>query len=94
MNDNKLEELLEAIKSYLDYTWEDTARDTRLKSYISSSYQYLQEVANSNSLDLDEDLLARELLFNRVMYMDSKALDDFQSNYNGMLNELRIKYAC
>lgn len=94
MNDNKLEELLEAIKSYLDYTWEDTARDVRLKSYISSSYQYLQEVANSNSLDLDEDLLARELLFNRVMYMDSKALDDFQSNYNGMLNELRIKYAC
>lgn len=94
MNDNKLEELLEAIKSYLDYTWEDTARDVRLKSYISSSYQYLQEVANSNSLDLDEDLLARELLFNRVLYMDSKALDDFQSNYNGMLNELRIKYAC
>lgn len=93
MNTDKLEELLTAIKSYLDYTWEDSARDARLKSYISSSYQYLQEVANIEHLDLDEDLLARELLFNRVMYMDSKALDDFQSNYNGMLNELRVKYA-
>ncbi len=93
MNKDKLEELLTAIKSYLDYTWEDSARDARLKSYISSSYQYLQEVANIEHLDLDEDLLAKELLFNRVMYMDSKALDDFQSNYNGMLNELRAKYA-
>lgn len=93
MSENKIEELLEAIKSYLDYTWEDTARDIRLKSYISSSCQYLEEVANHECLDFDEDLLARDLLFNRVMYMDSKALDDFQSNYNGMLNELRIKYA-
>lgn len=93
MTDSKIEELLEAIKSYLDYTWEDTARDMRLKSYILSSYQYLQEVANYEDLDLDEDLLAKDLLFNRVLYMDSKALDDFQSNYNGMLNELRIKYA-
>lgn len=93
MTDSKIEELLEAIKSYLDYTWEDTARDMRLKSYILSSYQYLQEVANYEDLDLDGDLLAKDLLFNRVLYMDSKALDDFQSNYNGMLNELRIKYA-
>lgn len=93
MNEDKLLKLLEEIKSYLDYTWDDVARDKRLKSYISSSYQYLSEVASNYCLDLDEDLLARELLFNRVMYMDSKALDDFQSNYNGMLNELRIKYA-
>lgn len=93
MNEDKLLKLLEEIKSYLDYTWDDAARDKRLKSYISSSYQYLSEVANNYCLDLDEDLLARELLFNRVMYMDSKALDDFQVNYNPMLNELRIKYA-
>lgn len=93
MSEDKIEELLKAVLSYLDYTWEDNARDVRLKSYISSSYQYLKEVANYENLDLDEDLLARDLLFNRVLYMDSKALDDFQSNYNGMLNELRIKYA-
>lgn len=93
MNDSKIDELLEAIKSYLDYTWEDEARDRRLRSYITSSYQYLQEVANIECLDIDGDLLAKDLLFNRVLYMDSKALDDFQSNYNGMLNELRIKYA-
>ncbi len=93
MNDSKIDELLEAIKSYLDYTWEDEARDKRLRSYITSSYQYLQEVANIECLDIDGDLLAKDLLFNRVLYMDSKALDDFQTNYNGMLNELRIKYA-
>lgn len=41
MNEDKLLKLLEEIKSYLDYTWDDVARDKRLKSYISSSYQYL-----------------------------------------------------
>ena len=69
MNDSKIDELLEAIKSYLDYTWEDEARDRRLRSYITSSYQYLQEVANIECLDLDGDLLAKDLLFNRVLYM-------------------------
>lgn len=90
MADNQ--ELLEEIKSFLDYTWDDEARDKRLNSYISSSIQYLKEVSNYENLDFADDLLARDLLFNRVMYLDSKALDDFQVNYNSMLNELRFKY--
>lgn len=86
------ETLLEEVKSYLNFTWQDDAKEQRIVGYIKSSIAYLQEVADAE-INFDEDYLARDLLFNRVLYMDSSALDDYQKNYNGMLEELKIKYA-
>ncbi len=83
--------MIEEIKSWLDYTWEDAGRDRKLESYIRSSTQYLNNVAGIE-IDYSTDLLARDLLFNRVMYMDSKMLADFGSNYAAEINELRTRY--
>ena len=88
---NDINKLLTEVKEYLNYTWKDTARDTRLVGYIKSSIDYLKEVANAD-IDLETDYLARDLFFNRVLYMNSQALDDFATNYNSYLNELKIKY--
>lgn len=85
------EVLLNEIKSFLNFTWEDSSREGRIRMYILSSIQYLNEIADYD-IDFEQDYLARDLLFNRVLYMDSQALDDFGRNYNGMLEELRIKY--
>ena len=92
--------LLEEVKSYINFTWEDEAKENRIKGYINSSIAYLQEVANhelvfisDENSEEEQDELARDLLFNRVLYMDSQALDDFNKNYNGFLDELKIKYA-
>ena len=85
------EQLLSDIKSFLNFTWEDTAKEQRIIGYINSSIAYLKEIADAE-INFDEDYLAKDLLFNRVLYMDSQALDDFQKNYNPMLNELKIKY--
>ena len=90
--------LLEEVKSYINFTWEDEAKENRIKGYINSSIAYLQEVADHELVFVsteteEQDELARDLLFNRVLYMDSQALDDFQKNYNGMLDELKIKYS-
>lgn len=84
--------LLEQVKSFINFTWEDSAKEARIEGYIKSSIAYLEEVAGKE-IDIENDYLARDLLFNRVLYMDSSALDDFQKNYNGMLQELKIKYA-
>lgn len=84
--------LLEEVKSFINFTWEDDAKERRIADYINSSMAYLQEVAGAE-IDFEEDYLAKDLLFNRVLYMDSSALDDFQKNYNGMMIELKIKYA-
>ncbi len=86
-----MEKLLEEVKSFLNFTWTDEAKENRIKEFINSSLAYLNEVAGVE-IDITTDYLARELFFNRVLYMDSNALDDFQKNYNGMLNELKIKY--
>lgn len=83
--------MLARVKDFLNYTWEDEGRDRRLESYIRSSQSYLCSVAGVD-IDFDADDLALDLLFNRVLYMDSQALDDFNKNYNDMINELRIKY--
>lgn len=84
--------LLEQVKSFLNFTWDDSARESRINEYINSSKQYLEEVAGKE-IDFESDYLARDLLFNRVLYMDSQALDDFAKNYNSLLEELKIKYS-
>lgn len=86
-----IQKLLDEVKVFLNYTWKDSTRDLKLTDYIQSSIQYLQEVADSE-IDFSKDYLAKDLLFNRVLYMNSQALDDFISNYHGMLGELKIKY--
>lgn len=88
-----MSELLEEVKSFLNFTWEDPAKEQRIQGYINSSIAYLKEVAGDDDLDVKTDLLAHDLLLNRVLYMDSQALDDFNKNYNGMLEELKIKYS-
>lgn len=88
-----MNELLEEVKSFLNFTWEDPAKENRILTYINSSIAYLKEVAGDDSLDVKTDYLAHDLLLNRVLYMDSQALDDFNKNYNGMIEELRIKYS-
>ena len=85
--------LLEEVKSFLNFTWQDPAKENRIIGYINSSIAYLKEVAGDDTLDVKTDYLAHDLLLNRVLYMDSQALDDFNKNYNGMIEELRIKYS-
>lgn len=85
------QELLKEIKAFLNFTWEDEARENKIKSYLASSKQYLNSIAGIG-IDFETDLLARDLLFNRILYMDSQALPDFNSNYSDMLNELKISY--
>lgn len=91
MNDTDFNALLEEVKSFLNFTWTDYSREERIKSYIISSIEYLKEVAGTD-IDLKTDYLSRDLLFNRVLYMDSQALDDFAKNYNSYLLELKLKY--
>lgn len=86
-------ELLAEVKSYLNFTWEDPAKEQRIVGFINSSIAYLKEVAGTDELDVKTDFLAHDLLLNRVLYMDAQALDDFAKNYNGYIEELRIKYS-
>ena len=83
--------MLEDLKSFLNFTWDDPLRERRIQLNMESSIQYLNSIAGTE-IDFEKDQLARDLLFNRVLYMDSQALSDFGNNYSALLNELKIKY--
>ncbi len=91
MNDI-LDELIEACKDFLDFTWTDEKREAKISEYCLSSVQFLNEIAGVE-IDFNTDYIARDLLFNRVLYMDSHLLSDFEDNYTGMLTSLKIKYS-
>lgn len=86
--------LYEDVASYLNFTWTDPEREKRIKGHILSSANYIDYVANKTFVYEGDnaDQFARELLFNRVLYADSQALDDFHKNYVNELNTLRIMY--
>lgn len=88
-----IEKLFEQAKNYLNFTWQDEAKEKKIREYLLSSMAYLNDVAGTE-LDFINNYLANDLLMNRVLYMDSQALPDFNNNYSGMLKELIIYAKC
>lgn len=82
--------LLEAVKNYLDITWEDPAGDVKLAGIIARGIQYLNTVAGAE-LDYAVEDKPRELLFDYCRYVRSNALEDFQINYLHELLSLQIQ---
>lgn len=79
--------LLEDVKNYLDITWEDETTDKKIGGMIARSVAYFNDLTES-ALDYEIEGQARELLFLRVMYERSGALDDFRKNYLSEINSL------
>jgi len=74
------EGLLEAVRNYLDITWDDPAGDTKLAGIISRGMKYIDSVAGE-TCDFTVEDKPRELLFDYCRYVRSNALDEFQANY-------------
>ena len=82
--------LLEAVKNYLDITWDDPEGDEKLSGIIARGMQYLNKVAGAE-LDYMAEDKPRELLFDYCRYVRSNALDEFQTNYLHELLSLQIE---
>ena len=82
-------ELLDAVKNYLDITWEDPAGDEKLSGILARGIKYINSVAGAE-LDYTVEDKPRELLFDYCRYVRSNALDEFQNNYLHELISLQI----
>ena len=82
--------LLEAVKNYLDITWEDPAGDEKLSGIIARGIKYINSVAGAE-LDYTVEDKPRELLFDYCRYVRSNALDEFAINYQHELLSLQIQ---
>jgi hypothetical protein len=83
------EGLLEAVRNYLDITWEDPAGDEKLSSIIARGIRYLDKTTGAE-LDYTVEDKPRELLLDYCRYVRSNALNEFAINYQHELLSLQI----
>lgn len=72
--------LLDAVRNYLDITWDDPVGDKKLTGILSRGIRYIDTVAGE-ICDYTVEDKPRELLFDYVRYVRANALDEFQNNY-------------
>jgi len=97
------EGLLEAVKNYLDITWEDSAGDTKLEGIIARGMSRLNEIAGvtnvstnppdpeaeSKGFNFTVEDQPRSLLFEYCRYARSGGLQDWEVNYMSELISLQ-----
>ena len=77
-------QLMLELKSYVGITWNDDVTDYKFQNIVASSMVYLQNKLGED-IDFSEQSMARELLFERVRYAWSSALDVFENNYLSLI---------
>ncbi|WP_195270328.1 hypothetical protein [Eubacterium sp. 1001713B170207_170306_E7] len=83
------EGLLEAVKNYVDMTWEDPESEKKLSGIIARGMAYINRIAGSEQ-DFTEEAKPRELLFDYVRYVRAGALDEYAKNYLSELLALQM----
>ena len=83
--------LFEAVRNYLDITWDDPDGDTKLSGIIERGMKYLNKAAGEE-LDYSIEDKPRELLMDYCRYARSNALNEFQTNYLHELISLQNEY--
>lgn len=84
------EGLLDAVRNYLDITWEDDAGDTKLSGIVARGIKYIDGVAGAEQDYTVEDK-PRELLLDYCRYVRSNALDEYMTNYLPELLTLQMR---
>ncbi len=83
--------LLDAVKSYLEITWDlDSAGEEKLSGIIARGMKYINKIAGAEMDYIVEDK-PRELLLDYCRYVRSNALEDFQNNFLHELLSLQIE---
>lgn len=82
-----MDEILKALRNYLDITWEDPTLDAKLNGILERGKTYLDRIYG-DGLDYGEGTRGRELLFEYARYARANALQDFGHDYASELNGL------
>lgn len=76
--------LLKAVKNYLNITWDDAADDEKLAGLITAGESYLDGKLGTSG-DYGTPGTEQMLLFDFVRYARDSALDVFENNYLSLL---------
>lgn len=81
--------MLEAVRNYLDITYDDAETDRKLEGIIERGEAYLDNMAGG-AQDYTVESLPRALLFDYCRYARNNALELFEENFRAELIALRI----
>lgn len=84
--------LIEALKTYLDITWNDPHTNAKLEGILARAQTKLCAYAGVESLDFADGTDEQQLLFDLCRYVCNNASEDFEDNYRADLIMLRAKY--
>lgn len=83
------DEMLQAIKNYLDITFEDADTDEKLIGIAGRGMAYLNDVAGEK-LDYSKEAVPRALLLDYCRYARNNVLELYEQNFGAELISLRI----
>lgn len=81
--------LLDAVKNYMDITWEDPESDKKLQGIIARGKVRLEDIAGA-PLDFNIEDEPRGLLMDYCRYAMSNALEVFEKNFQSQLISLNL----
>lgn len=84
-----MEELLTAVKNYLDITYQDEETDRKLRGIIERGMNRLDDAAGEKQ-DYSKEGQPRALLLDYCRYARGNVLEMFETNYLSELISLRI----
>lgn len=82
--------LLDAVRNYLDITYEDATLDEKLVRLLKAGQAYINQTAGIGR-DYSVEGQAQSMLFDYVRYARSGASEMFWTNYRHELLALRIE---
>lgn len=80
--------MLEAVKDYLNITWDDEATDRKLTGMVEDGMAYLDGKAGTPQ-NYASPGIARSLLKDYCRYARDGALDVFETNYLSLIMAMR-----
>lgn len=84
--------MFDELKNYLNVTYQDTDVDNKLTGILDNATHYIKEIACEVDIDFNDDLSAKQLLFDCARYMYNNAFEDFYKNFQQDLTALRLRY--
>lgn len=84
-----MDQLLTAVRNYLDITYEDAETDQKLIGIIKRGENYIDDAAGT-AQDYEKEGAARALLFDYCRYARNNVLELFSVNFQAELIALRM----
>ena len=81
--------MLEEVKRALAITWDDEGIDLRINELIKQSQSAIDELLGVE-IDYTSNLIAKELMINRIRYAYNNALEYFETNFQKEILRLQL----